>query len=66
MGRKNGKLMVEKKYEVITHELVEYTYIVDAEDIEEAIDMVQEEEYVPVQVENIMNMIDSVKEIKYV
>jgi len=58
--------MVEKKYEVITHELVEYTYIVDAEDIEEAIDMVQEEEYVPVQVENIMNMIDSVKEIKYV
>jgi hypothetical protein len=66
MGRKNGKLMVEKKYEVIAHELVEYTYIVDAEDIDEAIDMVQEEEYDPVQVENIMNIIDSVKEIKYV
>ena len=58
--------MVEKKYEIITHEVVEYTYIVDAEDIDEAIDMVQEEEYDPVQVENIFNVIDSVKEIKYV
>ena len=58
--------MVDKKYQVLAHELVEYTYIVDAEDIEEAIDMVQEEEYDPVQVENIMNIIDSVKEIKYV
>ena len=43
MGRKNGKLMVEKKYEIIAHEVVEYTYIVDAEDIDEAIDMVREE-----------------------
>ena len=58
--------MVEKKYEIITHEVVEYTYIVDAEDIDEAIDMVREEEYDPVQVENIFNVIDSVKEIKYV
>ncbi len=66
MGRKNGKLMVEKKYEIIAHEIVEYTYIVDAEDIDEAIDMVREEEYDPVQVENIFNVIDSVKEIKYV
>ncbi len=66
MGRKNGKLMVEKKYEIIAHEVVEYTYIVDAEDIDEAIDMVREEEYDPVQVENIFNVIDSVKEIKYV
>ncbi len=66
MDRKNGKLMVEKKYEIIAHEVVEYTYIVDAEDIDEAIDMVREEEYDPVQVENIFNVIDSVKEIKYV
>tara|TARA_R100001509_G_scaffold80728_1_gene45463 strand:- start:187 stop:363 length:177 start_codon:yes stop_codon:yes gene_type:complete len=58
--------MVEKKYEIIAHEVVEYTYIVDAEDIDEAIDMVREEEYDPVQVENIFNVIDSVKEIKYV
>tara|TARA_B100000927_G_C16476222_1_gene473545 strand:+ start:38612 stop:38788 length:177 start_codon:yes stop_codon:yes gene_type:complete len=58
--------MVEKKYEIIAHEIVEYTYIVDAEDIDEAIDMVREEEYDPVQVENIFNVIDSVKEIKYV
>jgi len=54
------------KYEIIAHEVIEHIYVVEAEDVEEAIDMVQEEEVQSAHQEPIMKMIDEVKEIKYV
>jgi hypothetical protein len=66
MDRKNGKLMENKKFEVIAHEVVEHLYIIEAEDMDEAIDLIQEEDYKPVHKESIMTMIDEVKEISYV
>jgi hypothetical protein len=66
MDRKNGKLMTNKKFEVIAHEVVEHLYIIEAEDMDEAIDLIQEEDYEPVHKESIMKMIDEVKEISYV
>ena len=38
----------------------------EAEDMDEAIDLIQEEDYEPVHKESIMKMIDEVKEISYV
>lgn len=58
--------MVNKKFEVIAHEVVEHLYIIEAEDMDEAIDLIQEEDYEPVHKESIMKMIDEVKEISYV
>ena len=58
--------MEKKKQENIAHEVVEHIYIIEAEDADEAIDMVQEEDYDAVHVESVMKMIDEVKEIKYV
>ena len=66
MERKNGKLMTNNKFEVIEHEVVEHLYIIEAEDMDEAIDLIQEEDYEPVHKESIMKMIDEVKEISYV
>ena len=67
MDRKNGKLMEKKnKFEVTAHEVIEHTYIIEAEDMDDAIDIVQEEEVEPVHKEMVMKMIDEVKEIKYV
>ena len=41
MDRKNGKLMENKKFEVIAHEVVEHLYIIEAEDMDEAINQIK-------------------------
>jgi len=55
-----------KTYEITAHEVVEHTYLVSAETIEEAVEKVREEEVDVAHTESMMVMIDEAKEIKYV
>lgn len=55
-----------KTFEITAHEIVEHTYLVTAETIEEAVEKVQEEEVSIAHSESVMVMIDEAKEIKYV
>jgi hypothetical protein len=64
VDRKDGRLK-KKKYEVTAHEVVEHIYLVSAESMEEAMELVKEEEVSCAHSEMVMKMIDDVKEIKY-
>lgn len=55
-----------KTFEITAHEIMEHTYLVTAETIEEALEKVQEEEVSIAHSESVMVMIDEAKEIKYV
>lgn len=55
-----------KKYEVISMDAVQKTYIVEANSLDEAIDFVVEQEVIPVQEEIIFTEINDAKEIRYV
>lgn len=57
--------MKKKNYEVTVHEVVEHIYLVSAESMEEAMELVKEEEVSSANSEMVMKMIDEVKEIKY-
>lgn len=63
MQRLNGNLM--KKYEVMSIDAVHKVYIVQAESVEDAVDMVVEQDVEPVDTEIMISEIESVKEIRY-
>lgn len=63
MQHLNGNLM--KKYEVMAIDAVQKVYIVQAESVEDAVDMVVEQDVKPVDTEIMISEIESVKEIRY-
>ena len=63
MQHPNGNLM--KKYEVMAIDAVQKVYIVQAESVEDAVDMVVEQDVDPVDTEIMISEIESVKEIRY-
>ena len=63
MQHLNGNLM--KKYEVMAIDAVQKVYIVQAESVEDAVDMVVEQDVDPVDTEIMIAEIESVKEIRY-
>jgi nitrogen regulatory protein PII len=63
MQHPNGNLM--KKYEVMAIDAVQKVYIVQAESVEDAVDMVVEQDVEPVDTEIMISEIESVKEIRY-
>jgi nitrogen regulatory protein PII len=63
MQHLNGNLM--KKYEVMAIDAVQKVYIVQAESVEDAVDMVVEQNVEPVDTEIMITEIESVKEIRY-
>jgi nitrogen regulatory protein PII len=54
-----------KKYEVMAIDAVQKVYIVQAESVEDAVDMVVEQDVEPVDTEIMISEIESVKEIRY-
>ena len=63
MQHPNGNLM--KKYEVMAIDAVQKIYIVQAESVEEAVEMVVDMDVDPVDTEIMISEIESVKEIRY-
>lgn len=58
--------MTKKKFHIVGHEVLQQIYIVEADSLEEALEMVEEEDVSIAHEEVVYRTVDEAEEIKYV